>query len=56
MNVGFPSHGFFADNGSEFSNIKLDDLTRKLVLLVKFGPAYSSWSYGLNGRNHASAD
>ena len=30
MNVGFPSHGFFADNGGEFSNIKLDELTSKL--------------------------
>ena len=24
MSVGFPSYGFFADNGGEFSNIKLD--------------------------------
>ena len=23
---------------------------------MKFGPAYSSWSIGLNERNHASAD
>ena len=41
MNVGFPSHGFFADNGGEFSNIKLDELTSKLGLTVKFGPAFS---------------
>ena len=27
MCVGFPSYGFFADNGGEFSNIKLDELT-----------------------------
>ena len=56
MSVGFPSHGFFADNGGEFSNIKLDELTSKLGLTVKFGPAYSPWSNGLNERNHASAD
>ena len=56
MNVGFPSHGFFADNGGEFSNIKLDELTSKLGLSVKFGPAYSPWSNGLNERNYASAD
>ena len=56
MNVGFPSHGFFADNGGEFSNIKLDELTSKLGLTVKFGPAYFPWSNGLNERNHASAD
>ena len=56
MSVGFPSHGFFADNGGEFSNIKLDELTSKLGLTVKFGPAYSPWSNGLNERNHTSAD
>ena len=27
MSVGFPSYRFFADNGGEFSNIKLDELT-----------------------------
>ena len=41
INLGFPSNGFFADNGGEFSNIKLDELTSKLGLTVKFGPAYS---------------
>ena len=47
---------FFADNSKEFSNIKLDKLTSKLGLTVKFGLAYSPWSNGLNERNHASAD
>ena len=56
MNVGFPSQGFFADNGGEFANIKLDKLTSKLGLTVKFGPSYSLWSNGINERNHASAD
>ena len=56
MSVGFPSYRFFVDNGGEFSNINLDELTRKLGLTVKFGPAYSPWSNGLNERNHASAD
>ena len=56
MNLGFPTHGFYADNGEEFFNIKLDELTSKLGLTVKFGPAYSPWSNGLNERNHASAD
>ena len=41
MNVGFPSQGFFADNGGKFANIKLDKLTSKLGLTVKFGPSYS---------------
>ena len=56
MLLGFPSHKFLADNGGEFSNVKLDELTSKLGLTVKFGPAYSPWSNGLNERNHASAD
>ena len=55
MNVGFPSKGFFADNGGEFANIKLDELTSKLGLSISFGPAYSPWSNGLNEQNHASA-
>ena len=41
MNVGFPSHGFFTDNGSEFSNVKLYELTSKLGFplgLVQLSP------------------
>ena len=56
MNVGFPTIGFYADNGGEFSKVKLDELTSKLGLTIKFGPAYSPWSNGINERNHASAD
>ena len=56
LNVGFPSIGFFADNGGEFTNAKLDEYTSKLGLTVKFGPSYSPWSNGINERNHASAD
>ena len=56
MNHGFPASGFFADNGREFANIKLDELTSKIGITVKFGPAYSPWSNGINERNHASAD
>ena len=56
MNVGFLSHRFFANNGGEFWNIKLDELMSKLGLSVKFGPAYSPWSNGLKERNHASTD
>ena len=56
MNLGFPMLGFNADDGREFSNIKLDELKSKLGLTVKFGPAYSPWSNGINERNHASVD
>ena len=56
MSLSFSLYGFFTDNGKKFSNIKLDELTSKLGLTVKFVPAYSPWSNGLNERNHASAD
>ena len=46
----------FADNRREFANIQMDELTSKLGITVKFGPAYSPWSNGINERNHASAD
>ena len=55
LSLGFPTSGFFADNGGEFSNIKLDELTSRLGITVKFGPAYSPWSNGIKERNHASA-
>ena len=53
MNLGFPASGFFADNGREFANMKMDEFTSKLGITVKFGPAYSPWSNGINERNHA---
>ena len=34
----------------------MDELTSKLILIVIFGPPYSTWSNGLNERNHGSAD
>ena len=55
LNIGYPSVGYFTDNGGEFSNIKLDELTSKLGLMVKFSLAYSSWSNRIDERNHASA-
>ena len=56
INVGFPLQGFFADNGGEFANIKLDKITSTLGLTVKFGPSYSLWFNGINERNHSSTD
>ena len=32
MNLGFPTNGFFTDNGGEFTNVKLDELTSKFGL------------------------
>ena len=56
MCLGFLTNGFFTDNGGEFANVKLDKLTSKLGLTVKFGQAFSPWCNRINERNHASAD
>ena len=37
MNFGFPLVRFFVDNGGEFRNIKLDELTSKIGIRLKFG-------------------
>ena len=56
MSFRFPSSGFFTDNGGKFANLKLDELTSKLGLTVKFGLAFSPWSNRINEQNHASTD
>ena len=56
MNLGFPASGFFVDNGREFANVKMDMISRKLGISVKFEPAYPPWSNGINERNQASTD
>ena len=58
MEFGFwnPGTGYYADNGTEFKNIKMDELVSKLGIRISYGPAYSPWSNGNNKRNHASCD
>merc|ERR1712082_38466 len=53
---GIPGTGYYADNGTEFKNIKMDELVSKLGISICYGPAYSPWSNGINERNHASCD
>merc|ERR1711873_134161 len=53
---GIPAVGFYADNGREFKNIKMDELISKLGISISYGPAYSPWSNGINERNYASCD
>ena len=48
--------GYYADNGTEFRNIKMDEWVSKLGIRNHYGPAYSPWSNGMNERNHASAE
>ena len=56
LRYGYPSVGFYADNGGEFRNYKLEEFVSKMGIKIEFSPAYSPWSNGLNERNHYSAD
>merc|ERR1712240_435276 len=39
---GIPGIGYYTDNGTEFKNIKMDELVSKLGISISYGPAYSS--------------
>ena len=54
--LGYPSQGFWADNGGEFQNNAMIEFVEKCQLTLKFGPSYSPWSNGLNERNHGVCD
>ena len=54
--VGFPSVGFYADNGGEFRNYKMEEFVSKLGIKIEFSPSNSPWSNGFYERNHYSAD
>ena len=53
---GYPNIGFWSDNGGEFRNSKMEEFVSKLGLKIKFTPAYSPWSNGINERNHYNCD
>merc|ERR1712082_364478 len=53
---GIPGTGYYAYNGTEFKNIKMDELVSKLGISISCGPAYSPWSNGIKERNHTSCD
>ena len=38
---GIPSVGFYADKGGEFINMKIDELSARLEVTVRYGPAFS---------------
>ena len=48
--VGFPSRGFWADNGGEFQNGEMEEFTSEVGFSIKFGPSYSPWSNRMNER------
>merc|ERR1711905_8676 len=56
MEVGYPTVGWWSDNGGEFRNSKMEEYVAKLGLTIKFTPSYSPWSNGINERNHYSCD
>ena len=49
---GYPKVGFWSDNGGEFRNSRIEEFVSILGLEIKFMPAYSPWSNGINERNY----
>ena len=56
LDIGFPTVGFWADNGGEFKNHKLEEFVNKMGIKIEFTPAFSPWSNRVNERNHYSCD
>merc|ERR1712105_220626 len=56
MDIGYPTIGWWCDNGGEFRNAKMEEFVNKLGLTINFTPSYSPWSNGINERNHYSCD
>ena len=54
MDVGFLTTGFWAYNGGEFRNMKMEEFVNKVGIKIDFTPAFSPWSNGVNERNHYS--
>ena len=53
---GIPIVGYYANNGTELRNMKMDEWVSKLGIRIMFAPSYSLWSNGLNERNHTLVD
>ena len=53
---GYPTVGFWSDNGGEFRNSKMEEFVNKLGIKIKFTPAFSPWSNRVNERNHYNCD
>ena len=48
MSVRFPTTGFFADNGGEFRNYKMEEFVNKLGVRIVLGAAYLPWLNRVN--------
>ena len=53
---GAPQTGIWSDNGTEFANVKMQELCKIWKISFAAGAPYSPWSNGLNERNHGSCD
>ena len=53
---GYPTVGFWSDNGGEFRNSKMEEFVNKLGIKIQFTPVFSPWSNGVNERNHYNCD
>ena len=53
---GWPSKGFFSDQGGEFCNSLMKEYTRKIGVSHKTTPSFSPWANGLCERNHTTVD
>ena len=56
LTYGYPMVGFWSDNGEEFMNSKMEEFVNKLGVKIKFTPAFSPWSNGVNKRNQFNCD
>ena len=41
LDIGFPTVGFWADNGGKFKNHKMEEFVNKLGIKIEFTPAFS---------------
>ena len=53
---GYPSRGWFSDNGGEFRNSAMLETAAKLGIKLFHTAGNSPWSNGKNERNHYSCD
>ena len=53
---GFPSRGFWSDNGGEFLNHQVIDFAASMDIDIKMTSAEAPWQNGCVERHHATAD
>ena len=54
--LGYPTRGFFCDNGTEFRKDYLEEISRRLDIKIQLTPSYSPWSNGGCERRHGAID